>query len=110
MAVLKKNVLGEVRGKIGNIVGKIRNGKHYIASVPSQYTMSRLPHEVDKRNRFRVNGIFAKAIRENELLYSIWHKEKAPAGGLILCMKHNLGKSNKILSLSPFSSHRITKQ
>ena len=79
MAVFRKKVLGELNGKVGEFVGKTRNGKHYIASVPSQYTMSDEPHEVDKRSRFKVNGKFAKAVRENELLYRIWEKEKAPA-------------------------------
>ena len=79
MARLEKKVLGEIRGRVGNIVGKVRNGKQYIASRPSKYTMSKAPHEVDKRNRFKVNGLFAKAIKENKLLYNIWNKEKAPA-------------------------------
>lgn len=79
MARLEKKVLGEIRGRVGDIVGKVRNGKQYIASRPAKYTMSKAPHEIDKRNRFKVNGLFAKAIKENKLLYSIWDKEKAPA-------------------------------
>jgi hypothetical protein len=79
MARLEKRVLGEIRGRIGDVVVKVRNGKQYIASRPSKYTISKAPHEVDKRNRFKVNGLFAKAINENKLLYSIWDNEKAPA-------------------------------
>lgn len=79
MAQLSKKVIGEIRGKVGGIVVKVRNGKQYIASTPSQYTMSNEPHEVDKRNRFKVNGLFAKAVKESELLYRAWEKEKAPA-------------------------------
>lgn len=79
MARLEKKVLGEIRGRIGDIIGKVRNGKQYIASRPSKYRMSKAPHEVDKRNRFKVNGLFAKAIKENELLYRIWDINKAPA-------------------------------
>ena len=79
MADLEKKVLGILRGRIGGTVFKIRNGKNYAASMPSQYTASQAPHEVDKRNRFRVNSKFAKAIKESELLRSIWYKEKAPA-------------------------------
>lgn len=79
MARLEKKVLGEIRGRIGDVVVKVRNGKQYIASRPSKYTMSKAPHEVDKRNRFKVNGLFAKAINDNNFLYSIWDKEKAPA-------------------------------
>jgi hypothetical protein len=79
MGYLDKKVLGELRGRLGEIVGRVRNGKHYISSAPSHYTMSKLPHEVDKRNRFGVNGKFGKAVRENGLLFRIWDKEKAPA-------------------------------
>lgn len=79
MARIQKQILGEIRGRVGNVVGKVRNGKPYIASRPSKYSISKLPHEVDKRNRFKVNGLFAKAIKENKFLYSIWDKKKAPA-------------------------------
>ena len=79
MARLEKKVLGEIRGRVGDIVGKVRNGKQYIASRPTKYTMSTAPHEVDKRNRFKVNALFAKSLKENKLLYSIWDKDKAPA-------------------------------
>jgi hypothetical protein len=79
MARLEKRVLGEIRGRVGDVVIKLRNGKQYIASRPSKYTMSKASHEVDKRNRFKVNGLFAKAIKESNLLYTIWDKEKAPA-------------------------------
>ena len=79
MAQLNKKVIGEIRGKVGGIVVKVRNGKQYIASTPSHYTMSNEPHEVDKRNRFKVNGLFAKAVKESEILYRAWEKEKAPA-------------------------------
>ena len=79
MAVLKKKILGEFTGKVGGIVGKVRNGKHYIASLPSHYTMSQAPHEVDKRNKFKVNGKFARAVKASDILYKIWDIEKAPA-------------------------------
>ncbi len=79
MASLEKRVLGELRGKVGGIVAKVRYGKQYIASLPSGYRMSKAPHEVDKRNKFKVNGKFAGAIKESGLLYRVWEKEKAPA-------------------------------
>ena len=88
MARLEKKVLGEIRGRIGDIVGKVRNGKQYIASRPTKYTMSKAPHEIDKRSRFKVNGLFAKAIKKSELLYKVWEKNKAPAASAYnkICM------------------------
>ena len=79
MESFNKKVLGEVRGKVGNKVYKSRKGKSYIASVPSEYTMSMEPREVEKRSRFSVNTRFAKAIKSSDILYSIWDKKKAPA-------------------------------
>ena len=79
MATIKKKLFGEVIGRYGDWVGRVRHGKYYIASRPSKYRMSKAPHEVDKRNRFKVNGLFAKAIKENDLLYSVWYKNRAPA-------------------------------
>jgi hypothetical protein len=79
MATLKKKLFGEVIGRYGDWVGRVRYGKYYIASRPSKYRMSKAPHEVDKRNRFKVNGLFAKAIKSNELLYNVWYKNRAPA-------------------------------
>ncbi len=79
MAKFEKNVLGMVRGKMGGMVAKVRNGKPYLASMPGKYTPSQKPYEIDKRNKFRVNGKFAKCIKETGILYRVWDKEKAPA-------------------------------
>lgn len=79
MARLEKKILGEFRGTIGDVVGKIRNGKMYISARPSHYTKSMKPQEVDKRGRFKVNAQLAKVIRQTDLLFTIWDKEKAPA-------------------------------
>ena len=79
MATMKKQVLGEFRGKIGDVVGKVRNGKHYISAAPAKYHISWKPHEVDKRNRFKVNGQFAKTIGQNELLFKVWDAANIPA-------------------------------
>jgi hypothetical protein len=79
MAVLKKQTVGILRGTMGNTVYKWMNEKNIAVSRPSHYRMSHAPHEVEKRNRFSVNGKFAKAIMLSALLYNVWKKEKAPA-------------------------------
>jgi hypothetical protein len=79
MARVYKQVLGEFRGKIGPVVAKIREGKQYFASLPSSYRMCKEPHEVDKRNRFKVNGQFARTIRRNDLLYRVWDEADVKA-------------------------------
>ena len=78
MAEKKPSILGEFSGRIGNIVIKKRNGKTYASKAASKYTISQLPHEIDKRNIQKVNGKFASVINQNPLLHAIWEKEKAP--------------------------------
>ncbi len=78
MAEKKPSMLGDLSGKIGDIVFKKRNGKTYISKAASNYTLSQLPAEINKRNRQRVNGKFAKQIIQNKLLKAVWDKEKAP--------------------------------
>lgn len=106
MAILRKKTFGEIVGRVGNIVGKVRNGKNYIASRPSRYRMSNAPHEVSKRNRFKVNALFAKAIKENELLYRVWDINKSPATNAynkICKVNFNLCETD-----SPTLNNRIT--
>ena len=79
MAKIDKKVLGEFRGRLGDVIGKIREGKHYVSMAPAKYRMSQEPHEVNKRNRFKVNGKLASIIKENEILFRVWDKEKIPA-------------------------------
>ena len=74
MARVTKNILGEVRGKVGNEVRKIRNRKPYVASMPSGYRMSNEPHVVEQRNLFKINGKFASMVYSDDLLKEIWTK------------------------------------
>lgn len=79
MARVEKNVLGMINGRVGDLVFKVRNGKQYVASRPSKYTMSRKPTEEARRNKFSVNGKFAKCISSVPELKAVWEKAKAPA-------------------------------
>lgn len=79
MARLDRKSLGELRGKLGGIVGKVRDGKHYISAAPKKYKISQKPREVEKRSRFKVNGQFAKFIRQVDILFRVWDKAKVPA-------------------------------
>ena len=81
MAKKKPSILGEPRGKVGDVVYKERNGKTYISKAATTYTLSQLPHEIDKRNIQGVNGKFASLIIKNALLKAVWEKEKAPCTG-----------------------------
>lgn len=79
MATMGKKALGEFRGKLGDVVGRVRDGKHYVATAPVSYKMSMQQKEVDKRNRFKVNGKFAKKIKESNLLQRAWDESNVKA-------------------------------
>lgn len=76
MAKKNPSVLGEPRGKIGDVVYKERNGKIYISRAPKPYNISQLPHEIKKRNIQKVSGKFCSAVNSNLILRAIWYKEK----------------------------------
>jgi len=78
MARKKPSILGELSGKVGDLVYKIRDGKPYVSKAPETHTLSMLPHEIDKRNIQSVNGKFASLINKNALLKAAWGKEKKP--------------------------------
>ena len=78
MAEQKNSVVGDVRGKIGDYLYRQVNGKRIVTKASSTYTLSQLPHEIDKRSKQKVNGKFASVINSNPLLHYIWNKKKAP--------------------------------
>ncbi len=72
MARVKKNFLGEVHGKIGDVVYKKRGKTEYAASTPKERTDDVSPAETANRNRMKVAGKFAKAVKGIEVLKKIW--------------------------------------
>ncbi len=72
MARVKKNFLGEVRGKIGDVVYKKRGKTEYAASTPKARTDEVSPAETANRNRMKVAGKFAKAVKDVDVLKKIW--------------------------------------
>ncbi len=79
MARAKGAVLGFLGGKLGQIVAKTREGKQYYAAMPSKYTMSMEQGEVDKRDRFSVNGKIAGIIYKDVHLKNVWKKSTVQA-------------------------------
>ena len=85
MASIKKNILGEVRGKVGDKVFKIRDNKGYVASAPSTYSMSNSPSAIANRDIKKVTGKFSSMVYNVEIL-----KNDCP-------MKYVSSKFNQIL-------------
>jgi len=72
MAIIDKNILGEITGKIGNLVIRKLNGKTVIALRPAKYKASQSTQAKFHRNRFAVTVKFAKYINSIKLLSQIW--------------------------------------
>jgi hypothetical protein len=72
MATINKQILGQVRGGIANVVIKYRNGKPYIASKPSQTNTGKDPVTLFKQSQGRFIGKLSKEIYKIEILKKIW--------------------------------------
>ena len=79
MAELKGNVLGKVTGTIGNLVGRVRSGKNYLASRPGSFMPGDDADSVARRERFKLSVQFAKSLIILDDLKSVWDNN-APSG------------------------------
>jgi hypothetical protein len=78
MARLTGSVLGNLRGKLGNLSARTVEGKTILSARPSSFNLSQTPESIEARKRFGVSGNFSKFITDNEDLEQIWKKEKLP--------------------------------
>jgi len=79
MAELNKTVLGKVRGSIGDLTFRQRNGKNVIAMKPSSFTPGSDPASIARRNRFKLTIKIAKVLHNIPFIKSSWNMSK-PAG------------------------------
>lgn len=79
MAELKGNVLGKITGTIGNLVGRVRSGKNYLASRPGSFLPGDDPGSVARRERFKLSVQFAKSLIQLGDLKFVWD-DNSPSG------------------------------
>lgn len=77
MAIVNGNVLGNLRGKLGNLSARTVNGKTVLAARPSSFNASQDPASLEVRAKFAVTATFAKNILSLPTLEEIWQKAKA---------------------------------
>ena len=77
MAVQKANILGEVRGKVGDTLYRKINGKIHVSKVSGKHTPSQLPAEITRREKQKVNGKFGSAILKSPVAQSYLGKRKS---------------------------------
>ncbi len=79
MARLNKQVLGRVRGALGDVVFREKNGKNFIAMKPSSFTPGSDDASIARRAKFALATKLASTINSNYDLKTLW-KIKSPAG------------------------------
>ena len=79
MATLNKSVLGKIRGSIGDITFKQKNGKNYVSIKPSSFKPGIDPDSVARREKFRLVSQIIKTMNKDAVLKAIW-KAYTPSG------------------------------
>ncbi len=72
MAKINKQILGKVRGSLGDITFRQRNGISYLATRPASFMPGKDPASIARREKFALNIKLCKAIYSHEELKSIW--------------------------------------
>ena len=76
MAKIFDQHLGRVRGKVGDVVLKIRDGKSYVSRAPKKYKKTTKEYAIDNRDRFSMIVNFSKVVNKSEVLKPFWAKSK----------------------------------
>jgi hypothetical protein len=76
MAELKGSVIGQLRGKLGDLACRIIDGRTILAQRPVSFHVSYTPALVEIRNKFSVAGAFSKNLITISNLYEIWKSVK----------------------------------
>lgn len=79
MAQLNKQVLGRVRGALGDVVFREKNGKNFIAIKPTSFTPGSDEASIARRAKFALATKLASKINSNYELKTIWYAQ-TPAG------------------------------
>ena len=77
MARLTKTVLGEIRGKMGNLVIRKVNGREFISYRPANYRKTK--KEVPARQKMQAAVQFSRTVNSSDKLKMIWAKSKIKA-------------------------------
>jgi hypothetical protein len=75
MAKIKKEILGKVRGSLGDITFRERNGKSYLATRPGSFIPGSDPASRARRDKFRLSIKLAHTIYSLDELKNFWQTE-----------------------------------
>jgi len=72
MGKLEKQVLGKIRGKVGDVMFRITNGMAIVSACPTKRALSNDPEAVKRRNHFSITVKFAHAVNYLSPLKHFW--------------------------------------
>lgn len=72
MAEIINELTGRVRGKVGNLVYKITNGKTSLSALSTSHNYDNSPAAIKRKNRFRLTIKFAQAVNKLLQLKYFW--------------------------------------
>lgn len=76
MAILNGNVIGNLRGRLGNLTARTVEGRTILAARPSSFNVNYDPALVEVRQKFAVTATFSKNILSLATLEAIWKTVK----------------------------------
>jgi len=79
MATINKNILGNIKGSLGSVVFRERNGKLIAYTKPAKQKISRSKASVEARQKFSLAVALAKEINSNSILSAVWKKSNVNA-------------------------------
>lgn len=72
MAEIINELTGRVRGKVGNLVYKITNGKTSLSALSTGHKVDNSPKAIIRKNKFRLTVKFAQAVNKLVQLKYFW--------------------------------------
>lgn len=72
MAIIYRQPLGKIKGKLGSTVVQKRFGKQVVSLRPDHYKPTKSKKLIGVRKEFAVKVLFAKALNQNKLLMQCW--------------------------------------
>ncbi|MBX2976320.1 MAG: hypothetical protein KF721_09310 [Ignavibacteriaceae bacterium] len=77
MATINHGILSDLRGSIGKITGRVRNGKNILSLRPTKVKTSQQPESVTRRTKFKLAVQLSKAIYSDQFLKKLWGSLKS---------------------------------
>lgn len=75
MAHLKNKYFGDMKGKFGDVVFRVRNGKNYAAQTPRKYTKPDTLEYKKRISSFKLSTRFSSSLVRTPELKNIWKTE-----------------------------------